>query len=359
MAKRLGSFYHKLSLTITNTIVILIVFNLLLAAIYAVSDAIYTYEPADRMRTIDPETLLSVYPGWSLDELYQLANESSLPFICDDDVGFREQPRTGKYVTVTEAGYRLSGKQLPWPIDDAAFTVFVFGGSTTFGYNEVGTIPSHMQALIPNANIYNFGFGHGYNSLELKLFLKLVQSGNVPDVVVFIDGLNDLWHIPDNPPRYDPNQCLEWPLVDEPPLLPFQRAIRDIHRVAYADEPRGLPVGDNAVYEQIIQRYMTNREIIKALAEQFGIKTVFVWQPIPSYGYDLSYHPFMDERNEYMHLGYAYFAEMRGTWSQWDDFLYLADLLEDYDRPAFVDAVHYTSEVTKMIADRIAQFISE
>jgi len=117
----------------------------------------------------------------------------------DQFVGFKEAPFRGKYVNVADNGYRLSPPQGPWPIDPKNYNVFVFGGSTTFGYGVTDdqTIPARMQAIMMEHSlarrvcVYNFGRGFYYSTPERILFEQLLLGGARPNLAVFLDGVND------------------------------------------------------------------------------------------------------------------------------------------------------------------------
>src|SRR6185369_12207002 len=100
-------------------------------------------------------------------------------------------------VTVDPAGFRAGRDQRPWPPDPARFNVFVFGGSTTFGYGvaDGDTIASQLQPLLArhgrDVAVYNFGRGYYYSTQERILYEQLLAGGFVPALAVFIDGLND------------------------------------------------------------------------------------------------------------------------------------------------------------------------
>ncbi len=111
---------------------------------------------------------------------------------------FKEAPFHGRYVNVDPSGFRASTPQGPWPPDPANFNIFLFGGSTTFGYglSDDETLSSAIQHLLSRTSArpvfaYNFGRGSYFSTQELMLYYRLLASGSVPQVVVFVDGLND------------------------------------------------------------------------------------------------------------------------------------------------------------------------
>jgi|GEM_PF-4542959 len=82
-------------------------------------------------------------------------------------VQFREKPRHGKYVNVHKDGYRI----IPGSPENPKHLIFLFGGSTTFGYNVTDnqTFSYYLQAEI-NKNypegcfaVRNYGRAYYYS----------------------------------------------------------------------------------------------------------------------------------------------------------------------------------------------------
>src|SRR6266513_2670043 len=138
----------------------------------------------------------TVYPGKSHEVIQDLLRETwSRPFLYEPFTGFKERPYRGNYVNVDEHGFRVSKNQASWPPDPRAFNIFVFGGSTTFGYgvSDVETIPSQLQEILRQTlgkpvSIFNFGRGFYYSTQERILFEQLLAEGHIPTLAVFIDG---------------------------------------------------------------------------------------------------------------------------------------------------------------------------
>ena len=91
--------------------------------------------------------------------------------------------------------------------------------------------------------------------------------------------------------------------------------------------------------------------------------TIFAWQPVPSYRYDLTSHIFHDEARETLgerdnlRSGYALLSQKRLTdprLKSADDFLWLADLQEGRHEALYVDVAHYTASFSSEIAGQLA-----
>ena len=73
-------------------------------------------------------------------------------------------------------------------------SVFVIGGSTTFGDRVKNnyTLPGYLNYLDTNNTYLNFGTG-AYDSIrEINRLIYLLKKGYRPKKVIFVDGLNDI-----------------------------------------------------------------------------------------------------------------------------------------------------------------------
>jgi len=65
-----------------------------------------------------------LYPGYSKDEVEELITESwSIPFVYEEITQFREATTSGKYVNVSEHGFREVANQGPWPPDESYINI--------------------------------------------------------------------------------------------------------------------------------------------------------------------------------------------------------------------------------------------
>jgi hypothetical protein len=267
--------------------------------------------------------------------------------------------------------------------------VFVFGGSTTFGIGvpDDQTIASHLQPALGTAGqgrevrVYNFGRGAYYSSQERALFDRLAVAGTLPDLAVFIDGLNDFFFVDarDRPALTDSLERLVDRREDGGPS-PFAATINELPamkllvRWGLVARPRpvmlsgpevsaaNLPAFDDpAVSDWVIRRYVTNKALIEAAAGATRVQSVFVWQPVPTYKYDLQYHTFKGTfgRTEYARHGYPRMAEYVRTHPLGPNFVWCADIQEDLRELLYVDQVHYAPSMSQRIARCIADAIRD
>jgi hypothetical protein len=360
---RLLAVYRGLALVVLNTALLLVVLNLLAGWWLA-------RRPGPELEgglAYGMETLTQVYPHRSPPEIERLLRETwSRRYVYEPFTQFKEGAIAGEFVNVAAAGFRRTGRELPWPPVADRPTVFVFGGSTAFGYGlaDDETIPARLGAALTascgeEVAVYNFARSNYYSSQENILFQRLLVQGVRPEMVVFIDGLNEFGHRADEPKFTErlaylmtetPAQLGRRWLVD----LPLARLTK---RLLARSDLRQRASVEAGYAEQVVARWLANRAQIRAVAQASGIETLFVWQPIPSYGYDLSHHlfaPEADAERQASAVGFALLAERRQADELAADLLWLADMQRAKAEPLYVDQVHYTASFSSEIAAAIA-----
>ena len=373
--RRIVRWYKGAAILLLNTLVFFIILNLVLWAGISIRRIVLHREnPA--LEKYSPDLLRQVYTDMSETEFRQLLTESfRRPFTFEQWVQIREAPFQGKYVNVSEHGFRKVPQQGPWPIDPNNYNVFMFGGSTTFGYGvrDDQTLPACVQRMLAArgvANkrvcIYNFGRGYYYSTPERILFEQLLINGAKPNLAIFTDGLNDFYH-PDDVLENTPElkKAME-PSVPKAVTnhilavlmkLPVGEAAEFIGSRIIAPARPGK--GDPAVLATVINRYVFNKTAIELIARNHGIATVFVFQPVPYYLYDQNHHLFRGNVMIYhdVTVGYPMMVEHMKQHPMGDGFLWLADIQKDQAKPLYCDQVHYTPEFTNQIAGEIVKFI--
>jgi hypothetical protein len=327
--------------------------------------------PADVLEDLYGDLLPAVYPHLSSEEREALINETwSRPWVYDPWTQFREREGRGQYVSVSEHGFR--GSAAPWPPPEGDTTVFLFGGSTTFGYGVTDdqALGVRLQQQLAKVGrplrVYNFGSGSFFSSQERALFERLLLESRGPDIAVFFDGVNEFNH-PTGLPAFTSQLAAAMAeqvergrarraLLATARWLPVTRLLgRALDRLGLRDGGEPPPPRDETTAARVVSRYLENRRMIQAIAREYGVKTLFVWQPIPVYDLDLRRHPFSDRLSvddmRYAVTGYDLMESRREE----PGFLWLGNLHAEAADPLYVDLVHYSPQFIDLIAERIAR----
>jgi hypothetical protein len=104
-------------------------------------------------------------------------------------------------------------------------------------------------------------------------------------------------------------------------------------------------------------------EMIQSTSSHFKIKTLFVWQPVPVYKCGHEYNLFSNfDYDGYvpsLKVGYQEMAKVFPSGEFGDNFLWLADVQEGLNESLYVDAIHYTPYLCRLIAQKIADKLEE
>ncbi len=370
--RRFADAWRALALLGLNLVVALLLANL------AAGVALWFRLDAPGPLRYGQEKLSRVYPGRGPAEIEELLRETwQREYVYSPFVQHREAPARGRFVNVAPQGFRRSADQGPWPPSPESLNIFVFGGSTTFGYGVADdeTVPSRLQQALArpacggSVRVYNFGRGNYYSEQERVLFEDLLLAGVVPQVALFIDGLNE-WK---EEPKFSARLSY---LMGESEGRRAARALKNLPAIELlrwlrgdrsADGGAGAGDGERRLAELAVDRWLRGRRLVEAVAAEFGVLPLFVWQPVPTWEYRLESHLFAAEaaqslaRHGPLRLGYEMMDGLRAAapeLQEGSNFLWLADLQRGRTEPLYVDAAHYTVAFSEEIAGRIAGFVS-
>ncbi len=356
--------YQKIAVIVLTAILIFILLNL----VSLITIKIIKGKSSDKIIKTDFHI---IYPRYSKDEIRTLWKETTLrSFQYDPYTQFRERPYQGKYVHIDAQSFRHNRNQASWPPQKDHYNIFFFGGSTGFGWgvSDEETIASHLQDLLassnqPKVSIYNFSQGAFFSLQERAFFEQLILSGFQPDMAIFFDGLNECSV---NEPLYTENLKLLFdgktsPLFSQFPLFKIFKHFKKNRE----NKKRWESEEKNEMTKPIIQRYLSNKTMIEKIGKEYDIKTVFVWQPVPFYQYNLDLNPFIDEetkqdprfyrsKNVYPRMETLFKDGQVG-----ENFLWLADMQTNLNKPLYVDRIHYSDEMSSYIASKIYDFIEK
>jgi hypothetical protein len=366
--------YTGVALVVLNVIVALIVLNGVAAVILAQGSS-----PSHRPKDPSEEAALAaVFPNLTHDEIRRLVDETGrFSYTFEPYTQFRDRPRQGRYVNIDSVGFRYSAHQASWPPSPDYLNVFVFGGSTTFGWlvPDDFTIPSYLQSEIAaltgeHVAIYNFGRTNYIATQERILFEQLLMQGHRPDIAIFIDGCNDTYYL-DGVPAFTERlaQVVDGRLPSPLTRFALYRAALRLRTAIMERRAPALPQ-DSARNAQrrsdaadaVVTRYAANKQLTLAMAEAYGVTAFFVWQPVPGFRYDLRHHPqgqAAARRLSSMADIYSRMeARLRSTAnsdSLGRNLIWCADIQKDLAEALYLDIVHYTPDMSKRVAQCIAR----
>jgi hypothetical protein len=381
---RVADAYRAAALFVANTLVFVVVVNLTIAAAFGARDLVQRVRNPVSLKYegifFDPETLSKIYPDLPEREVHQLLEETwSRPYVYEAFTQFKERPFRGEFVNVDDAGFRFSKNQRPWPPSPDSYNVFTFGGSTTFGYGlpDEQTVPSYLQDSLqredPKVAVYNFGRGGYFSTQERILFERLLADGRPIRTAIFVQGLNDFHYYSDNlfPDRY--RRSFDSPvspfqeLIARLPIMRLVTSLTERGRVARSiDAGRSseeIAETARARVDFVIDRYVHNLRMIRAVAREYGVSVLFVWQPVPTYRMDIEQHLFAKFRLFQIHPhikdGYPALALRQEVAPLGKDFAWCADIQEGVAGPLYVDQAHYTARLSSLLADCIVANMRE
>lgn len=278
------------------------------------------YLAADRIRASSPSSLdgrsrSDVYTdvAWA-NEYFRELEESAVtqwtPYVY-----WRRQPYQGRHINVDAEGIRRTwnchreGGGAGDPLK-----IFTFGGSAMWGVGarDEFTIPSYLAKALKEKEIRcevtNFGESGYVSTQEVVALLQQLRNGNIPDLVIFYDGVNDIYSAYQQQkaglPQNEFHRAQEFNLSQPRSygslrLLCVRRSIgalavvrfsRNLLRKVGIEVDPGtaathhspmdnLAVRRDALFREVLAVYKGNMQAIRALGESYGFKALFYWQP--------------------------------------------------------------------------------
>jgi hypothetical protein len=208
---------------------------------------------------------------------------------------WRSPPFEGEMLKIDQNGIR----QTPGvECTRGAKKLFLFGGSAMWGWGapDWGTIPAYLHQHLQATSgkpicIVNFAENAYISTQNLIQLILLLEAGNVPDVVVFYDGVNEVFaanqsgramlheNYSDISARFEdaPNPLLKWfRQLNSFKLMHFVVRVMFTPTQTVYGYP---PVDIDRLSDSLIRSYLNNYDIVKALAEAYGFEYYWFWQP--------------------------------------------------------------------------------
>ncbi len=311
---------------------------------------------------------------WARDydqELFSSYNTSWRPYVY-----WRRTPMKGKYINVDARGRRHTvPPATPDTNTSRKLKIFMFGGSTLWGegVRDRYTLPSlvwrDLAARHINAEVTNFGEVAYVNTQELIELIMQLERGNVPDVVIFYDGYNDVYaglqNLTAGYTQFEWKRELEYNistrynklkrvfLLNTLDRFYLGKLIKALSNKLSYKEP--FSQKSKSLKEDIVEVYLNNIKIITALGKAYGFVPLFFWQPVIYTKNHLT--PF--EKNYATEpLGGLYRqtqAVLQANYQKFPPYHFfdISNLFAGTNREVYLDFCHVNEDANQIIAQRI------
>ena len=266
--------------------------------------------------------------------------------------------------------------------DPGPLRIYFFGGSTMHGTPNVAdseTIPSQFVSLIrkkqseiPPIHVVNYGNGCYYSAQELVYLFNLIADGQKPDIVIFLDGLNDLIQPSSSYYRYPFfTKSFEY-LIDHyrtQAVIDFIQGTNTFYvfrrlgltkqlggfgRLSAYKIPEGI--SSQEVFHKIKDNYLSTINLAQVLCKALEIEQFFFIQPVPFYNYTNRANDTICDQRSFVQFPLVY-PVLEKIAEENESLAFLGGLLKDYSGKPFVDGFHYSPEFNKVIAAEILNTI--
>lgn len=269
---------------------------------------------------------------------------------------YRHPDLASPLVNIEDGGRRT---WTPPPCDCPTATVWMYGGSTTFGLNQRDdhTIASYLAKVAfedgVRLEVSNRGQMGQLHWMEAERFHLDLLTDEPPDLVLFYDGVNDAWAT-QLLSTWGTEPGLEIPL--NPTMFDVWDRMRG-ERSAPPAPPSGALLGFPTAAsptpaeqaQTVVDRWDRSRGISQAAADQHGVLARYAWQP-SRYSRDLvpeEPHGSAGQENV------ARFVDQRMRDVLPDDVISVVDVFDGLTEPLFTDDVHHTEPGARTVAEAL------
>ena len=296
------------------------------------------------------------------------------PWFVDSDYstgqGFALDPRIGwrhvnpyrfldirtSYVNVVD------GRRVTWQAPACScrrLTVWMYGGSTTWGLDQrdEGTIASFIAKTASAdglvVDVQNRGETGHLHWMEAERFAWDLTADPPPDLVIFYDGVNDVWAATG---AGRPGSGAESAPID--PTLRDLWAQTNRLGTPPSDVPSGASFpggsgwgdgGEQQAVDRVMDMYNRARRVSRATAEQAGVPIRYFWQPARATRPIQLDEPHDDASLETGSRRSAQLLQRALS----DDVVDLTDVLDDVSGALFTDDVHHNERAAEVIGSAI------
>lgn len=282
----------------------------------------------------------------------------------------------GQYINISDDSTRKTWAP-SFDLNKPLYEIFIFGGSTLWGWGarDDQTIPSLISKILYHkyniqAKITNFGELGYINTQEIILFFKDLQQNKVPQVVVFYDGLNDVFTalqsgipgVPQNEFKREKEfkDSIFRKLFDS--FIANSTLYKIIFRIFGNESTESnskllSSENVNQLADQIVNLYLANMKIVKSLSNDLKIKSLFYWQPIIFTKNDLTpSEKDFSQIHLYSKPLYLKTNEKINAIKE-NNFYNISNILSGHKESFYIDPWHIDEKGNEIIANKIAEDI--
>jgi lysophospholipase L1-like esterase len=378
------ALYRGVAILALNTLVLLACLEVAAIGVFKISSVVST--PAETEDS--PREKVSYYASQDWAAQFWREFKESRRIRYHPYVLYRRAPFTGQTININQDGIRLT------PGTDCSagsYRVFTFGGSPMWGTGspDWATIAAYLQAGLERLKggrvcVMNFGES-GYVSTQgiIELLVQL-ESGNVPDLVLFYDGSNDVYSayqsgragvhdgldraaIAFTGGRKRAHPLVEW-IKESHAFSLLRLMVASLKPVSQTSvkfvnyETMGIDVA--TLSNSVIQVYLNNYKIVAALAQEYGFQYYFFWAPIIHAG-----NKPLTSEEQAIKLGEAdpalvklydsTYRKMELRAPEYGNLYYMAHIFDGYRSLVWIDDTHPSPVGYRMIAQKMLEVVTK
>jgi|TARA_Y100000031_G_C8212045_1_gene381495 hypothetical protein len=309
-------------------------------------------------------------------------------------VNWKSAPYHGELLNINESGLRVTPNSEE---DNPSLSIFCFGGSTMWGWGspDWGTIPAHLAEIIntqfreESVKVVNYGQRIYISSQEVIQLIEEIKHGNVPDIVIFYDGVNDVGTAYSYGPGvpYDvwkiyrqgrieavKEQGTIQKLIDLSLDLKSSRVaqwgLRTLSSKFGYQQSRPFPgkaIDIDELSRETVSIYLSNMDIVDALSQKYGFDYYFFWQPSllheeskPLTWREQEVRQVIVTRSgfELIEFRHTVYNMIKSEAEKRANLHYIADIFNNTPDLVFIDSAHLTPEGNKLVAEKMADIIA-
>ena len=303
----------------------------------------------------------------------------SRPMRYHDYVFWRRAPFTGKFININRDGIRLT------PGADCSansYKVFTFGGSTMWGTGspDWGTIPAYLQSGLKAMTtkpvcMLNFGESAWVSTQSVIQLMLELQSGNVPDLVIFYEGANDVYAAYQSGRATHQNLNQLTAKLEQskspPPSVTWIKSTSSFYvlnrlMATLRPKPREstnlinyktMGIDTATLTDSMVETYIGNYEIVSALARKYGFEALFFWQPQIAVGEKSLTNEELEMKRDLdpavIEFYQSVYHRVQQVAKKYKNLYYIADTFDSAKSQIYIDQVHVTPVGNRLIAERI------